>query len=82
MTGIRRASTGAAFGFAVLAAVPAFAADVTVAPGPSRLIEAIAQARAGDRLLLEKGVHAGPVVIDKALAIEGVEGAIVDAGGL
>jgi len=72
---------GAAYGVALGMTGPALAADLSVAAGGSRLIEAVDAARPGDRLLLEKGVHAGPVVIDKALAIEGAEGAIVDAGG-
>lgn len=77
----RRAMIGAAGGLVLALAAPAFAADITVPPGSSRLIEAVARAGAGDRLLLEKGVHAGPVVIDKSLAIEGAEGAVIDAGG-
>lgn len=56
------------------------AADITVRPGVTSLSEAITRAYQGDRLILE-GEHAGPVVIDKPLTIEGRPGAIVDAGG-
>jgi nitrous oxidase accessory protein len=59
---------------------PAMAAEVLVRPGVASLVEAIARAEPGDRLLLE-GTHAGPIVIDKPLSIEGRPGAVIDAGG-
>lgn len=64
-----------------MSSAAALAADIHVEPGPSSLTAAVARANAGDRLLLGKGVHAGPVVIDKPLALEGRDGAVVDAGG-
>lgn len=57
------------------------AADIDVMPEPNALAEAAARALDGDRLVLHEGVHRGPLVVDKALAIEGGPGAIVDAGG-
>lgn len=69
-------------GGCVLTACPsAHAADLQVEPGPSSLIEAVAQAQSGDRLVLGPGQYAGPVVIDKPLTIEGVAGTIIDNGG-
>lgn len=57
------------------------AADITVAPGENSLREAVSEARSGDRLLLTAGNYAGPILIDKAVAIEGSQGAVIDAGG-
>lgn len=57
------------------------AADISVVAEAGRLASAIDQAEAGDRLVLETGVHAGGVTIRKSLRIEGRPGAIIDAGG-
>ncbi|MEQ1576035.1 MAG: nitrous oxide reductase family maturation protein NosD [Hyphomicrobium sp.] len=66
----------------VLAVCPAArAADIHVEPGPSSLIQAVAQAHGGDRLELGEGTYAGPVVIDKPLTIDGVGGTVIDNGG-
>lgn len=61
--------------------VPAWAADIRVAAGEGLLRQAILQAGPGDRLLLAPGVHQGPVVVEKAIRLEGEPGAIIDAGG-
>lgn len=74
--------------FVLLSAVPllagsgrARAADIEVAAGPQSAVLAVARAVSGDRLLLGPGVHAGGIVIDKPLSIEGRPGAILDAEG-
>lgn len=81
MIAFRPALTAAVAGFALVSGTPAQAADVHVAPGATSLIEAVAKAAPGDRLLLAAGTHAGPLVIDKRLTLEGAAGAVVDAGG-
>lgn len=57
------------------------AADVRIPAGGNGLIEAVAAASPGDRLFLASGVHKGPVVIGKAITLEGETGAIIDNGG-
>ena len=57
------------------------AATIEVEPGGGRLKSALAAAKAGDTVLLKKGVHAGPVVIARPLVLEGKPGAVVDGGG-
>ncbi len=59
----------------------AFAADVRVAPGPSSLIDAVARAQPGERLILLPGIHSGTVTLEKPVVLDGEPGAIVDAGG-
>lgn len=81
MLAFRPALIVAVAGFALLSGSLAQAADVDVAPGATSLIEAVARAAPGDRLLLAAGTHAGPLVIDKRLTLEGAAGAVVDAGG-
>ncbi|HMN38795.1 MAG TPA: nitrous oxide reductase family maturation protein NosD [Hyphomicrobium sp.] len=57
------------------------AAEISVRPGAGNLAAAIAQAAAGDRLVLAPGVHHGGVVIEKPLTLRGESGSVVDAGG-
>jgi nitrous oxidase accessory protein len=59
----------------------ALAATVLVPAGGERLRTAIAAAAVGDVLQLAAGIHAGPVVIDKPLTLDGLMGAVVDGGG-
>lgn len=68
-------------GLALAGGTSAWAADIKVAPGSDGLRRAVSSAQAGDRLILASGVHQGPVVLDKALTLDGEPGAIVDAGG-
>ena len=75
-----RALRYAAGATALAASSVVHATDIKVEPGTS-LSDALAQAQVGDRLLLGTGVHAGPVVIDKALDLEGSLGATIDAAG-
>ena len=65
----------------LLAALPSFAAEHQVAPGPGRLAQAIAGAAPGDVLILRDGAYPGPVAIDRPLTITGPEGAVVDGQG-
>ena len=81
MTRMLRALLGLAAGVILLVNSAARAADIPVAAGATGLVDALSQAHSGDRLLLAAGVHAGPLVIEKAIALEGLPGAIVDAGG-
>jgi len=41
----------------------------------------LAAATAGDTVVLERGVHAGPLVIDRPLTLCGEPGAVLDGGG-
>jgi nitrous oxidase accessory protein len=43
--------------------------------------EAQRVAQDGDTLVLARGLHAGPIVVDRALVLRGERGAIVDGGG-
>jgi len=57
------------------------AKDRVVAPGEGVLQQAIDQSAPGDRLLLQSGVYAGRVVIDKSLQLTGSGSSIIDGGG-
>lgn len=61
-------------------ALPVAAAELRVAPGGG-LEQAIARAAPGDVLLLAPGRHAGPVVLDRPLTLDGGGAATIDAGG-
>lgn len=65
---------------ALIAAAPVGAADIAIAPGAHTLAAAIASAAQGDTLHLAVGRY-GPAVIDRPLALVGVQGTVLDAGG-
>lgn len=69
------------FAILMLLATPAGAEVVSVLPGTSTLAQAIATAGPGDTLMLEPGLFAGPVTIDRALTIDGQGAATIDGGG-
>ncbi len=50
-------------------------------PGTGTLQQAINQSDAGDRLLLNAGVYAGQVIIDRPLELLGSGSSIIDGGG-
>ena len=64
-----------------LLAWPAVAHADTVRVRPGMLADTLAEAQAGDVLLLEPGVHAGPLHIERTVTLRGEAGAIVDGGG-
>ena len=72
-------------GFLLLLAVclfsPVMALDRTVVPGVGSLQRAIDQAGPGDRLLLQDGVYAGSVIIDRPLELLGKVSSIIDGEG-
>lgn len=59
----------------------AYGDDIKVVAGRNYLNAAMAQAQAGDKILLSPGTYQGNFVIDKALTLEGGEGVIFDGGG-
>jgi nitrous oxidase accessory protein len=61
-------------------AATASAARIEVLPGEN-LQAAVAAAASGDTLLLAPGVHDGPLRIDRAVALQGEPGAVVDGHG-
>jgi nitrous oxidase accessory protein len=65
----------------LLLSLPAWAAEVAVAPGPGALQRAIAGATPGDVLTLEKGLYSGAITIDRPLSLIGVEGSEINGEG-
>lgn len=61
--------------------VAAWADVISVEPGGDHLIAALAQATPGDTLRLQRGVHTGPLLIDKTITLDGTEGASVVGNG-
>lgn len=55
---------------------------IPVAPGGSKLLAAIAGASPGDTLHLQRGIHSGPILIDKTLSLEGADGASIEGNGV
>jgi nitrous oxidase accessory protein len=66
---------------ALTVAGPAAAAVVEAPARPGTAAAAIAAARPGDTVILLKGTHPGPLRIDRAIALRGEDGAVVDGGG-
>ncbi|MBS1251828.1 MAG: putative ABC transporter binding protein NosD [Anaerolineales bacterium] len=72
----------------VLLGPPAHAASpqgesLVVSPaGPyTTIAEALVDAQAGDRIEVHSGTYAGPLTIDKSVALIGVDEAVIDGGG-
>ena len=65
----------------LLLSLPAWAAEVAVAPGPGALQRAIAGATPGDMLILENGLYSGAITIDRPLSLIGIEGAEINGEG-
>ena len=65
----------------LLTAVSAFGAEIAVEPGRTNLARAIASAKAGDILLLGRGIHGGNVVIDRSITLRGLADAEVRGDG-
>ena len=51
-------------------------------PGAGALQQAINQAEPGDRLLLQAGVYAGTIIIDRPLELTGSTSSIIDGQGV
>jgi len=68
---------------AATSAAPSAAATWTVdaADGPRALADAVSGAAAGDEIVVEGGVHRGPLVIDKSLRLRGQGWPVIDGGG-
>lgn len=64
-----------------LAAASARAATIRVPARPGESQRALSAAAPGDTLVLESGVHAGPLRIERPLTLAGEPGAIVDGRG-
>lgn len=64
-----------------LLATPLWAKEVRVPPGAGTLAAAIAAAAPGDVLRLSDGAYLGPVILDRALTVEGASGTVVDGQG-
>jgi nitrous oxidase accessory protein len=64
-----------------LIALPLWADEISVQSGAGHLANAIAGANPGDVLILDAGVHAGPVIIDRPLTLTGPHEAIIDGQG-
>lgn len=58
-----------------------WAKQILVQPGEGSLAAAIAEAEAGDELLLKAGHYIGRVIIDKTLTLQGEGEAIIDGEG-
>ena len=62
-------------------ASPVYARDWTVTQDGVPLPEMLAQAAAGDRLLIAAGHYRVNLLIDKPIVLEGTSGAVLDGGG-
>jgi len=62
----------------VFLSLPVLAQDLVVMPGTGSLQQAIDHADSGDRLLLQDGVYAGSIVIDRSLQLLGKSASIID----
>lgn len=68
----------------VLLAAPALAEaprTITVRPQGPSLVQALEEARDGDRILVQGGVHAGPIVVSRRITLEGEGWPVIDGAG-
>jgi len=65
----------------LLVALPIWADERHVMAGQGTLATAIARAASGDVLILQSGLHTGPVIIDRPLTLTGGHDAIIDGMG-
>ncbi len=73
---------GALAGALLLTWTATVSAETIVVPAvPGALQQAIDSAAPGDVLRLAPGVHAGPVIVDRALVLDGAGEAVIDGGG-
>ena len=80
--GAKAASTVAAALIAVTAfANPSAAATHSVPPRSGAAAAALAASAPGDTVLLQRGVHAGPLQVVRAVTLRGEPGAVLDGGG-
>jgi nitrous oxidase accessory protein len=64
---------------ASLMGAPGLASTRRAPPGEAQQV--IAQAAAGDTVVLAEGIHGGPVRVDRAIVLRGEPGAVIDGGG-
>ncbi len=65
----------------IVSALQVGAGTIQVTPGPGALVQAISNADVGDELILAPGRYDGPVVLDRALTLDGGGVAVIDAHG-
>ncbi len=65
----------------MLVAQPLWAGEIVVAAGQGTLATSIAGANPGDVLILQPGLHSGPIVINKPLTLTGEKDAIIHGMG-
>jgi nitrous oxidase accessory protein len=65
----------------LLGTSPAFAAQLRAPAAPGAAATALATAAPGDTVILEGGVHRGPLVMKTRVLLRGEPGAVIDGGG-
>jgi nitrous oxidase accessory protein len=71
----------AGLALAIAVAGPVRAAERTVPTGGGELRQAVAAASEGDVLILQPGIHAGPITLDKRIVLQGTPGAVIQGNG-
>jgi len=65
----------------IAAASPSNARVLHAPASPGAAARALATAQPGDTVLLARGVHAGPLRVERPITLRGEPGAVVDGGG-
>src|SRR3954463_2751166 len=71
----------AGLALAIAVAGPVRAAERTVQAGGGELRQAVAAAAEGDVLILQPGIHTGPVTLNKRIVLQGTPGAVIQGNG-